>query len=116
MLSFNHAFWQLGHCKSSLVQPLCPSQQNWRGQTDPTSEEEEENIQWGHSAAHPAEGLQGLVGMRGLGTSLSLQENVVESPAGRVGSWGVTSRTGVTQTPRSGPSVSERQKQSCLAG
>lgn len=50
---------------------------------------------------------QGLVGMGGLATSLSLQENVLESPAVRVG---VTNRTGVTQTPCSGPSVSERQK------
>lgn len=40
MLSFNHDFWQLGHCKSDLVQPLCPSWQNWWRQTEPTSEEE----------------------------------------------------------------------------
>lgn len=44
--------------------------------------------QGGHPAAHPGEGLPGMVGIRSLGTSLSLQEKVVECPAVRVGSWG----------------------------
>lgn len=98
---------------------LCALPGRTDGETDPTSQEETSlAVGWSTGGTQQlilVKVCQGLVGMRGLETSLSLQENVGESPAVRVGLCGCHKQTGVTQSPHSSPSVNERQKQSCLA-
>lgn len=92
MLAFNQDCWQLGHSLQvqfggtfvPFLAELMGTLISHPRRRDPGCGVE----QGGHPAAHPGEGLPGMVGMRSLGTSLSLQENAVESPAVRVGSWG----------------------------